>query len=467
MNNKTIKLLILKQVNNLAQEEKIKFNFSGNIAGRIAQYIITKGIEDEKIEKLISQLINKEVMTHLEEKVKDNNDKKDYLKKMVDKILEDNNFIIINKLPLKNYNDQSKKQRLLDSISRILSIRDEYVPCIAVALVQGSIIIASNSPKKINEKTLTKGLTQKIDIVQYFLLTIKKHEYVDESFALKIAKMLASQELGVGNILPQKKKEKRSSSITHLQNALLKIGHDYLLGILSNGKEGELNSAELSCLTNPEFIVITPSSLIKEGNIHAEQAILAYLKTIELTESVNIGISKLCCQACHEVLSSSDIEISYRGTHGISFPSVYNINTNKCHEGEKTLMIDDMCASDSDSEHENSFSFLNKKEARTETLIESCNLFFKGCATNTKSNNHLIDSSIPELNQEETFETFNDESNLLPQQVFSLVTCRSSFYYNQTSSNSNEKKGHEENTIPTEFTNSTTNNFFPNNFSDL
>ena len=116
----------------------------------------------------------------------------------------------------------------------------------------------------------------------------------------------------------------------HLIQDLLKISKHYLKGrnAEKNDKTSKcgFNSNQIEALHNKNVVVLVA---LKHG-YHAEQGILKYYDSIidkdlsvearqEKYGIVPIGITKLCCYDCNSVLEKRK-EVSYRGTHGISYP---------------------------------------------------------------------------------------------------------------------------------------------------
>ncbi len=280
-------------------------------------------------------------------------------------------------LPVRHAVDGSVKLRRMDSLSRLLSLDTKYTPCVAVTFYNGELIASSNTPNP--KETMTDGelaecFARKMGIIQDFLNSLIKDAQVGSQPNIKkiqfstrarllaveaVTKIIAEANGGVGDVVPTtptSRHQERHHTISHLQNALLKLGQHCILGVLTNGAQG-YSLEDIKTLLNPEITVVTPETSVLEGQqLHAEQAILYYLRTYTdlnntLTTGVPIGISKLCCQACHHVLSKDD-KTTHRGTHGMKFPSVYDIDTEELYQGTNTKLGADLCPEDSDSDCE-------------------------------------------------------------------------------------------------------------------
>ena len=295
-------------------------------------------------------------------------------------------------------------QRRMDSFSRLLSVDVKYTPCIAVALYNGEIIVSSNAPnpkEQMTDSQLSDCLVKKMSLIQEFLRELTKDVVVGSQpnvskiqFSAR-AKLLATKAVleiiapengGVGKVVPMVKGNRhkdRKIDIDHMRNALLKLGQHCLFSLLTVGKKG-FNSEELFALLKADSTtVVTPNTkVLKEHQLHAEQAILSYLReNTDFTskpsaKKVHLGISKLCCQACHEVLNRYDAVISYRGSHGMKFPNVYDIDTNNLFEGINTKLGDDLCPSDSDSECEFISAEENNEESDNDEAVPSLESLF-------------------------------------------------------------------------------------------
>ncbi|WP_298626369.1 hypothetical protein [uncultured Legionella sp.] len=277
--------------------------------------------------------------------------------------------------PIRHAVNDSVEQRRMDSLSRLLSLDTKYTPCVAVTFYNGELIASSNAPnpkEPMTDDELSDCLVRKMEIIQNFLTDLIKDIPVGSQPNLtKIqfstrAKLLAMEAVmnmiqltngGVGEVVPttqDNRHDKRKNTVSHLQNALLKLGQHCLLGTLTNGKKG-FKLEEIGTLLSESITIVTPNTDVLEGKqLHAEQAILYYLReytTFGTTPSakVHLGISKLCCQACHTVLNKED-KSTYRGTHGMKFPSVLDIDSGDLYQGATTKLGADLCPEDSDSD---------------------------------------------------------------------------------------------------------------------
>ncbi|KTC65873.1 hypothetical protein Lade_0531 [Legionella adelaidensis] len=277
--------------------------------------------------------------------------------------------IRILEIPVRHALDDTIEQRRMDSLSRLISLDNKYTPCTAVAFYKGELILSSNSPADISDDQLADWLAAKIGIIQEFL-----HPLLDDlkpgsqpnlktiQFSTR-ARLLATESVlklmnpeigGIGQVVPaQHRKIERKTPTAHLVNALLKLGKHCVLGVLTNGKKG-FTEDELKALLAPNStIVVQNRQVLTREQLHAEQAILYYLRHhTDFKASgtpINIGISKLCCRDCHNVLNREK-QTSHRGSHGVKFPNVYDIDTQQLASSERTRLDADLCASDSDSD---------------------------------------------------------------------------------------------------------------------
>lgn len=271
----------------------------------------------------------------------------DFSKEELNQFLTESPHISILPEPVRHEIDKSVVQRRMDSLARLLSIRVSISPCVAVACYEGQLIVSSNSPIGKTQDELRDYFNRKLRIIHGFLgrLALDTPPQAESIDTVKIefsilATILAEKAVdelikdengGVGAVLPSREHRKphRNTVEQHLRIALLKLGQSYLLGLYSQGKRG-LNSQEIQAFSNDaEIIMVFPiQEALGEQQLHAEQAILYYLKhsnALAGEATIHIGISKLCCLACNHVLERSAGKIAFRGTHGMSFPKVYDI----------------------------------------------------------------------------------------------------------------------------------------------
>jgi hypothetical protein len=326
-----------------------------------ANTIRFKGISDEEIAKyVVPRLVQWEIDG-------------DFSKQNLNAFLQTSSDIHLAPDPVRHEVNKTIIQRRMDSLSRLLIVANTITPCIAVAFYKGELIIASNTPKGTSEQELTDYLSQKIVIIQHFLSALAKDVNYEPGLANNIniqfttrAKLLAHQAVkllmsedcgGIGEILPSKAHRKHSNNKEHLKNALFKLGQSYLLGLYTNGGKG-FSQEDIRALFSRTITVITPNiEELGTLELHAEQAILHYLSEAHNFEQetsvskVNIGISKLCCQACYAVLNRSE-KVAFRGGHDMEFPSVLDIDTGVAFTGIRTKKTADPCPSDSESDCE-------------------------------------------------------------------------------------------------------------------
>jgi hypothetical protein len=280
--------------------------------------------------------------------------------------------------PVRHAVNDSIELRRMDSLSRLLSLDTKYTPCVAVTFYKGELIASSNAPnpkEQMTDDALADCFARKMEIIQEFVTNLVKDTPVGSQpditkiqFSARarllataaVIKIIKESNGGVGEVIPttrSNRHEHRQNTVAHLQNALLKLGQHCLLGVLTEGKKG-FKLEEIDTLLNESMTIITPNTdLLKGKQLHAEQSILYYLN--EYTDfsstpsaKVHLGISKLCCQACHAVLNRED-KSTHRGTHGMKFPSVYDIGTQDLYQGFNTKLGADLCPEDSDSDCDN------------------------------------------------------------------------------------------------------------------
>lgn len=250
------------------------------------------------------------------------------------------------------------KQRRMDSLARLLAPREIFTPCIATAIDEGELIIASNPPKGMTTADdISHMVGHKLKCVRQFLESLvhsaEKNllvaEEIDNIKFTALGEQRASETIdqiisrdfgGYANVTAANPKHDRNTPKGHLKNALLKLGQDVLLGVYTDGRVGFTIEERTALLSNPEKILI-PRYDVKKGTEHAEQVISLHLQrkrsssASSAVEKTYIGISKLCCQACARVLKNNPL-VQFRGESGVGFPNVYDVQTKKCASFVKT-----------------------------------------------------------------------------------------------------------------------------------
>jgi len=276
--------------------------------------------------------------------------------------------------PVRHETDKTDAQRRIDSLARLISIDVKYTACVAVACYDGQLIVSANESKIETEEFIEACFAKKIDIIRGFLAKLANDIPAERSRSdiIKIefstlARMYAyraSHDLikedngGVGQILPSKLHRRHGRIEKHLENALLKLGKSYLLSLYTNGQQG-LSISEAQALSSAPFRMVSAKRCGLElgtQELHAEQAIAQYLrqhpdfKTKEPLSKVNIGISKLCCNACYDVFKKDALRFSVRGNHGMTYRNVHDIDTGTVSTCPETKLCKEASPSDSESD---------------------------------------------------------------------------------------------------------------------
>lgn len=293
---------------------------------------------------------------------------KDSLKNYLGELIEKEKISSLS-APIRTIQDNSQEQRRLDSVARLLSLSDEYTHCVALACIHETLFIAYNKSRQYEEKTLQKLILAKLNTISEFLYSLRPDnithysESIDVTLTAKASyNAINSVQVlldsgGVGTIIssdPKKRKLKCQTHFEHLYSALLKVGHYYLLGVYTEGRQG-FNQAFINAIDGLaiQFIDNAPNNI----PLHAEQAVVYHYKHnvqgkngLYESKPIHIGVSKLCCLVCANVLQRDD-NFSFRGGHGIFFPNVATYNGENILL-DKTVACGDTCPSDSDSDAE-------------------------------------------------------------------------------------------------------------------
>lgn len=237
---------------------------------------------------------------------------------------------------------QERQLRKWDSLAKLLCPTEEVSACVAVCAYQKDLLISSNTSRTKSNAELTEILSSRMKIIRDFLLAVTQEakplskdemsEFTGVKFS-DIAKLLANQAVlklmmmefgGFTSSIPTTVSHRtHKSAAEHFEVALLKLAQFCLEGIYTNGMNGFEKDTLAALLTpgNVKFIMPDIDKLAGE-NLHAEQAIIYYLRhytnfctlaSVEADKKIPIGISKLCCQTCHYVLTKHG-NIQFRGS---------------------------------------------------------------------------------------------------------------------------------------------------------
>lgn len=231
-----------------------------------------------------------------------------------------------------------RKLRRLDSLARILSLSNDYSACCAVTIYNDMLIVAANIRNENIEKDAIQAIQQRIEILRKICMDLAKTlklrvaynsqdtSSLDEEIKIQLPAFIQQLVTPIGShILP-----------IEYQQAVYKFIHTMLLD------QETFIYREKEILLELPIAVVTPSLLRTNTNFarfdiqhfHAEQLIHYYLNKI-IPQSAEkhmlaIGISKLACRLCHQVLSSNNndnITFIYSGTHGKQFAGTVDVNT--------------------------------------------------------------------------------------------------------------------------------------------
>ena len=291
----------------------------------------------------------------------------------------------------KKIKNDSKLQRRMDSLARVLSVSIKETACNSVALIEDRFLIALNTPRKLDslkatdkekqepiEKEKIQGMVkEKLRLLRKFI-DLAKGKSKDEvkKLALDHAHLIYRQG-GFGfitdtfRVMMEKKwdefsitmiNNRKSGPTNRIATDLAKLAISYYAAQLGHEDEGfTLTQADLLMHAQPNFIF---PDFKKETEtrlkVHADQLLPMMIKelyesnNIQHTNEIPIGINKLSCQACEDVLDHDSNKFSYRGRSGVSYPNVFNTRTNERHphsENGKSNSLN-LYADDSDSEPE-------------------------------------------------------------------------------------------------------------------
>ena len=259
------------------------------------------------------------------------------------------------------YHTDERLQRRFDSLARLLSLQPGFSICSAVTIVNGELIIATNSAGNASSALLAELLRKKMIIIRTFINKVhrKKIDVTSEFFS-RLADSCVHKLICTGG--------------TSQNNALLKQALHKLILATSNAVQETntdfFSSLERDTLLGNEFTLLLPTGRIKEtdqtdygmdvfdadhilamerehhffsgipstvriNHLHAEQLIVYYLKNIkrlDLQDSeallIRLGISKLCCETCKDVIKDH-VRLQARGTHNIKYEYTVNLLSEK------------------------------------------------------------------------------------------------------------------------------------------
>jgi len=334
-------------------------------------YLQSRGIRDEDFQnKLFYPLVDFLKVNALN--YPKNNDFKDAIKKFIDAQIVHENIVLL-KDPIRVHltDPKNKQHRRLDALARILSPNESECACIAIAIINGQIVISHNTPTLsiISPEQLCENIEEKFTKIQEFLiqgiLLLQQKSLLLKDHIARATNTLMSLSHSTGMLPKDKQKQGRNKIEDYINSSLAKLLRSVFNAHEIDGLTISQRQALLS--TNP-IIFLSPNENIELRNsasLHAEQLISKYISELESkpTDKIYVGISKLCCASCRDVLNKNPA-VQYRGTHGVTFPRVMDVNTEVAAEHpEYTKLTGIMYPSDSESEDE-----LNDVDEKIESL---------------------------------------------------------------------------------------------------
>ncbi len=241
---------------------------------------------------------------------------------------------------VRKVNQVSLRNRRLDLLARLLSPMEKYSACVAVTFHRNEFIVSFNSANYgtgINNENIQEDIVIKLQLLRHYLLKMNVkgedfHKSDIDSFVKELYKKLQNVKTGfISNLPGRSTDDYYKAKIAKLLVSF--INRTVPNGISDNDLRIFLNSSSIT------FLSPIASKIEQGGSQHAEQMIAHYL-TLRKSQSepVYIGISKLCCAQCNDVLNhfTRTQNIQFRGTHGGIFPNVMDIRTGEKFKTEKT-----------------------------------------------------------------------------------------------------------------------------------
>jgi hypothetical protein len=250
-------------------------------------------------------------------------------------------------------------QRRFDSFSRLLSLKPSVSICSSVAIVDDELIIGLNSTGNATPEAMAGFIINKLSIIREFIRGLS-----DESIEITIDERV---EAALNAIIQA---GGTTQSRDSLRQALIKLTDATSVdGCTMRAASTNYFSAQErdAILVSPDVTVLLPvgkrrssetgvanamtilrashtGAMLREdehlgvfasnvmiNHFHAEQLIVLYLKNKKLidlnTESeprIRLGISKLCCATCRDVIQRHP-RLQVRGTHHLSYEHVADV----------------------------------------------------------------------------------------------------------------------------------------------
>lgn len=287
--------------------------------------------------------------------------------------------------PLLIVRNSSWRQRRMDSLARLLAVPGRLTQCIVIVIHAGQFYVAYNNPSSHEvEIELQQLIRKKMARLRSFLaefiqitperqiLPQTSHvaeTQMKEKIRCCVKRFICEDEVSSSLLpMPEGRAVGRKSLSQHLQNALLKILSSCLPMQSVDDKRHVWPEETIVALMQSDLLFVNqPIQFSPDASLHAEQVMRHYLlplkETLKPGEKIVFGMPKLCCCACDNALRRSDW-ISYRGTHGVYFPNVMDLESESIYVSQNTKWTNYLCDQDSDS------------EVDVPTLIYGCNRFF-------------------------------------------------------------------------------------------
>lgn len=262
--------------------------------------------------------------------------------------------IILLSEPLRTTKDNSKKQRRLDSIARLIALPDDITPCFALTIFDNQLVIALNTPSLGYTEPLDTLILARVSLLRDFFRRMSSNDFNEASSKIEAKKLIDQINDNGGMCSSLAIKEQRKSTRQTLKDALVEAALKVALSLRTTDV---FSQVEQLIFLEGDVTILFPNTdleILLRGSVHAEQLLKQYvLKHIgDRVQDVHIGISKLSCVDCDRVLSRHSF-FKYRGSHGIVFSQVIDVEEKKIVTHlTKTKMISNTCPTDSDSEPE-------------------------------------------------------------------------------------------------------------------
>lgn len=240
--------------------------------------------------------------------------------------------------------------RRMDALARLLTVNSRYSTCLSLTIHENALWVSLNRDKEEPFDDVLKLIHQRVDFLKKAVATHKDEAY--ETLWKTIVPDLVTElnKIGGSNIPAENLEQDLAKLIYSHGSKCSRLSEEQKKAFVLNDRkviflhaQRDEENTQIMGIKITEFASSEPgrslfyrlplaaSKQLLLRQFHAEQLLIHYFREsgrLNSEEPVRLGITKLCCNTCHEFLHHAP-GVLKRGTHGLAYEGTFNLHTGK------------------------------------------------------------------------------------------------------------------------------------------